>query len=186
MGVIFEHNRGSGISTVSFRGNTGGVSFGFNNLPQQFESPYIHVSDCIFNNNTAAANSVFLTSSQAFARRVFTGRGGALAVFAYESRASINVTIIDTIFNANYARSFGGAMYILPGGRHDSHHNILLQRCSFVSNQAGICGGGVQVTYPTPGQPYHPHLVTVIDCNVTNNSAPFNGGGMYISSITHG
>ena len=184
--VTVEHNRGSGISGISYRGNTGGISFGYNNLPLHFSTPSVYVSDSIFSNNTAAADSVFLTSSQAFARRVFTGRGGALAVFCNESLASLNVTIIDSVFEHNSARSFGGGVYILPGGGAATHHNVLLQRCSFDSNEAGICGGGVQVTYPTTGPKHNPHLVTVIDCNVTNNAASFNGGGIYISSITHG
>jgi hypothetical protein len=185
-GVTLEHNRGSGISTISYRGNTGGASFGYNNLPPQFNSPSLYVSDSIFRDNYATAESVYLTSSQAFARRVFTGRGGALAVFCNESQAVLNVTLTDCIFEGNSARSFGGAMYLLPGGGTTTHHNMLLQRCLFNSNQAGICGGGVQVTYPTTGPLYHPHLITVIDCNVTDNRATFNGGGMYISSITHG
>ena len=184
--VTLEHNKGSGISAISYRGNTGGVSFGYNNLPPQFDTPSVYVSDSIFFNNTAAADSVFLTSSQAFTRRIFTGRGGALAVFANESRSSLNISLVDCLFEGNSARSFGGAVYFLPGGGAKTHHNVLLQHCSFVSNQAGICGGGIQVTYPTVGPKYDPHLVTVIDCNVTNNWAPFNGGGMYISSITHG
>lgn len=186
IGVTLEHNRGSGILAVSYRGNTGGASFGYNNLPPHFNSPSLYVSDSIFHDNNAMADSVYLTSSQAFTRRVFTGRGGALAVFSNESRASLNVTLIDCIFEGNSARSFGGAVYLLPGGGAKIHHSMLLQRCLFNSNQAGICGGGVQVTYPTTGPKYHPHHITVTDCNVTNNRAQFNGGGMYISSITNG
>lgn len=184
--VTLEHNRGSGILPISYRGNTGGVSFGYNNLPSHFNSPSLYISNSVFRYNNATADSAYLTSSQAFARRVFTGRGGALAVFCNESKASLNVTLTDCIFEGNSARSFGGAIYLLPGGRTKTSHNILLQRSTFTSNQAGICGGGVQVTYPTTGSRYNPHLVTVIGCNITNNSAHFNGGGMYISSITHG
>ena len=185
-GITLEHNRGSGILAVSYRGNTGGVAFGYNNLPSHFNSPSLHMSDSTFRNNSATADSVFLTSSQAFARHVFTGRGGALAVFCNESRASLKVTLTDCIFEGNSARSFGGAVYLLPGGGASTHHSVLLQRCQFDSNQAGICGGGVQVTYPTTGPKSDPHFVTVIDCNTTNNWAQFNGGGMYISSLTNG
>ena len=184
--VTLEHNRGSGILPISYRGNTGGVAFGYNNLPSHFNSPSLYISNSVFRYNNATADSAFLTSSQAFARRVFTGRGGALAVFCNESKASLNVTLTDCIFEGNSARSFGGAIYLLPGGGAKTNHNMLLQRSTFTSNQAGICGGGVQVTYPTTGSTDNPHLITVIDCNITNNSAHFNGGGMYISSITHG
>ena len=181
-----EHNKGSGISGISYRGNTGGASFGYNNLPQRFSTPSLSISDSTFLNNSARANSVFLTSSQAFFRRVFTGRGGAVGVFVNESRYSIDVALSNCVFEGNYARSFGGGMYILPGGRRGTSHKVLVEGCRFVGNEAGISGGGVQVTYPTAGPRNNPHLVTFVDCSITNNTAPFNGGGMYISSITLG
>ena len=184
--LTVKHNRGSGISDVSYRGNTGGASFGYNNLPLQFNSPSLNISGSEFRNNSARADSVFLTSSQAFARRVFTGRGGALGVFVNESHFSLNVVITECVFEGNSARSFGGGVYILPGGRAGTRHRVLFQRCEFESNHAGIGGGGVHATYPTAGPRNNPNLVTFTHCNITNNTAPFNGGGMYISSITRG
>ena len=107
-------------------------------------------------------------------------------MFVNKSSISLNAILSNCIFEGNSARSFGGGVYILPGGGAGISHRVLLEQCLFISNHAGICGGGVQVTYPTAGPRDNPHLVTFVDCNVTNNTAPFNGGGMYISSITHG
>ena len=180
--VTIEHNRGSGISDVSYRGNTGGASFGYNNVPQRFNAPYLNISDSVFRNSSATG---FLTSTEAFSRRVYIGRGGAVGVFANESHATISVVLSNCLFEANSARSFGGAVYILPGGRTSSH-NVQVLDTQFVSNEAGTSGGGLQVTFPTAGPRNSPHLVTFVNCSFTNNTAPFNGGGMYISSIRRG
>jgi hypothetical protein len=180
--VTIEHNRGSGISDVSYRGNTGGASFGYNNVPQRFNAPYLNISDSVFRNSSATG---FLTSTEAFSRRVYIGRGGAVGVFANESHANISVVLSNCLFEANSARSFGGAVYILPGGRTSSH-NVQVLDTRFVSNEAGTSGGGLQVTFPTAGPRNSPHLVTFVNCSFTNNTAPFNGGGMYISSIRRG
>ena len=106
-------------------------------------------------------------------------------MFSNESRYSLNVTISDCVFEQNYARSFGGGIYLLPGGV-TTRHKMLVQRSRFDSNSAGIGAGGVQVTYINNGLPSDPLLVTIVDCQITNNRASFNGGGMYASSNTDG
>ena len=105
-----------------------------------------------------------------------------MAVFCNESQISLNVVITDSIFEKNYARSFGGGIYLLPGGV--TSHKMRVQRSRFDSNSAGIGAGGVVVTYINNGPKDDPILVTIVDSNITNNWAPFNGGGMYVTSNT--
>lgn len=180
-GIIVENNTGSGISDISFRGNTGGISFAINDPPLEFTTPSLTISNSEFRNNDATALSDVRNSDSAFSQQVFTGRGGALGVFV---NSSVSVAITGCIFERNHARSYGGALYLLPGGVSSIPHNITVQRCQFWLNKADIGGGGVQVTYPMRGPDDNPHLVTLIDCNFTNNTALLNGGGMFIITFS--
>lgn len=161
---------------TSYRGNTGGVAFGYNTLPSHFSSPTLEVSDCTFWNNSATADNEVLTTNQAYRRRSFTGRGGALAVFCNEAHHDLLVTISDCTFRENYAQSYGGAMYLLLGGL-STHHKILVKRTSIFSNTAILGGGGVLAAFLNSG----PLLITFVDCNISQNSGAA-GGGIYASS----
>ena len=78
--TLFEHNTGSGIDQISYRGNSGAVAIGYNNLTSNtFQE--IEVSNSIFFNNSANANASFQTSTDIYTNYVYTGRGGALAVY---------------------------------------------------------------------------------------------------------
>ena len=161
---------------TSYRGNTGGVAFGYNTLPSHFSSPLLDVSNSIFWNNSATAENESLTTNQAYRRQFFTGRGGALAVFSNESYHNLSVTISDCVFKENHAQSFGGAMYLLLGGRH-THHKILVLRTSVSLNSGMRGGGGVFAVFFNSG----PLLMKFVDCNINQNSGAA-GGGIYVSS----
>ena len=179
-----EHNRGSGIVNANYRGNTGGVSFGYNTLPENFSTPILRVSNSVFRNNSATATSVFLTSSEAFFAQIFTGRGGSMAVFINESHHDIIVTISDCFYENNTARSFGGAMYFLLGGFR-THHKIFVERTRIVSNTGKIGGGGVETAFFNVGPDNDPLLTTFVDCEFISNTA-IAGGGLFVFTSTGG
>ena len=182
--TTLEHNSGSGIVQVSYRGNTGGVAFGYNTLPENFNSPSLIVSNSTFRDNRALASSAFLTSSQAFFGQIFTGRGGAVGVFSNESRHDLNVSITDCVFEGNYARSFGGGLYLLLGG-FTTHHKILMERTRVISNEGQLGGGGIQSSFFNNGPEDDPLLMTFVDCEISNNTA-IAGGGMFVFTSTTG
>ena len=101
-----------------------------------------------------------------------------MAVFCNESRHNIRVTISDCVFENNYARSFGGGVYLLLGG-FGTHHRILMERTQVVSNFGQIGGGGIQATFFNSGPEEDPLLMTVVDCKINNNSAQA-GAGIYV------
>ena len=177
-GTTLEHNRGTGIVQTSYRGNTGGVSFGYNTLPSYFSSPTLDVSNSTFLNNSATAETEILTTDRAYYRQYFTGRGGALAVFSNESDHNLYVTISDCVFEENYAQAFGGGMYLLLGG-FKIHHKILVQRNNISSNIGLRGGGGVLAGYFNDG----PLLIAFVDCIISNNSGAA-GGGIYVASTS--
>ena len=174
----FLDNTGSGISNSSYRGNTGAVAIGFNNLPPHISSPNVQISDCNFTNNSATENSVFRTPSETFSSQIFSGRGGALGVFINESFYNISVVISDCRFEHNYARSFGGSMYLLFNS-FNTQHTISVDRTHIVSNTAEVGGGGVSIPYNSNGLPGSLHTVNFTDCVFDRNKA-VAGGGLHV------
>ena len=174
----FLDNTGSGISNSSYRGNTGAVAIGFNNVPADISSPKVRVSGCNFTNNSATENSVFRTSSETFSSQIFSGRGGALGVFINESLHNISVVISDCRFEHNYARSFGGGIFLIFDG-FNTQHMINVDRTWVLSNIAVVGGGGVQLSYISNGITGSPHMANFTDC-VFDGNRGMAGGGIYV------
>ena len=92
-----------------------------------------------------------------------------MAVFSNESRYNINVTISNCVFENNYARTFGGGVYLLLGG-FGTHHRILMERTLLVSNIAQIGGGGILAVFFNSGPEDDPLLMIFVDCEIRKNS----------------
>ena len=176
---MFTNNRGTGISRTSFRANTGAVSIGFNNINTDVLHPLITISGCKFVSNRATAPlRSFRTTSSAFFNRVFTGRGGGLGIFVNESIHNITGTISDNAFVGNFARSFGGGLYIVVFG--DNTQNLLLvERNVFEDNLAILGGGGFIMTFFSNGIEDTPHQTNITDCFFSGNSGE-SGGALLI------
>ena len=172
--TVLEHNRGTGIDTVKYRGNSGGVAFGYN-MPENIAKPILRVTNSTFRNNSAIAESTFHTSSQTVLGRIYTGRGGSMAVYSNASHHNISVTISNCVYENNFARSYGGGLYLGLSEKIDagySQNDVLIEGTNFTSNTAGFGGGAFVLFYPE---------ATINDCNLTNNSATA-GGGIFMSS----
>lgn len=178
LGSSFQNNEGTGIVNIPYRGNTGAVAIGFNDVPRHLSTPCISLQDSEFFNNSATAQSTFETSNQAFTNQFFTGRGGGLGLFINESFHNITVTIYNCKFRGNFARSFGGGMYILFNGENTQHF-IFVEKSEIVSNTALKGGGGVQLSYISNGVQATPHTGTFTDCAFTGNRGEA-GGGIYV------
>ena len=135
----FIDNSGTGISRCSFRGNTGAASIGYNNNPISFSEIVAKVSHCNFTNNRATAERRERSTNGAFFSRIFPGRGGSLGVFYNESYHDIVLRLSDNHFQNNYARSFGGAVYLIIFGE-GTQNMIILQRNTFIDNFARLGG----------------------------------------------
>ncbi len=178
LGCTFFNNSGTGISRNAFRGNTGAVSIGFNNIEldqQEGSQPQVLVSHCNFTRNRATAESSVLSTSNAFFSRIFTGRGGALGLLVNESFNDISGEIIDNTFEDNYARSFGGGLYVVIFGAN-TQDTFLLRRNKFINNVALLGAGGFIVTYFSVGVRDTPHTTIVSDCTFSGNMGEVGGG----------
>ncbi len=177
LGCVFFNNSGTGISRNSFRGNTGAVSIGFNNveLDQQADGqPQVFVSNCNFTRNRATAESFFRSTNSAFFSRIFTGRGGGLGLFVNESLHYINALISDNHFQDNYARSFGGGLYMVIFGAN-TQNMFLVRRNTFVDNTALLGAGGLLMTFFSVGVRGTPHTTIISDCTFSGNMGESGG-----------
>lgn len=174
----FYDNQGTGISRYRFRGNTGAVAIGFDGIFPNYSQPQVLIINCNFTRNRATATALFRTSSGAFFNRAFTGRGGAVGVFFNEDVHNISITITDNLFYSNYARSFGGAVF-LAIFNEGIQHKIELNRNEFNSNIGELGGGAIQMSFVSNGIPGKPHTASFIDCLFQNNSGA-SGGAVYV------
>ena len=175
---VFVDNNGTGISRSSFRANTGAVSVGYNNVPTLFPRVSLEVTQCNFTNNRATALKQVKSTNVAFFSRIFSGRGGGIGVFYNESYYNITVRILDNHFENNFARSFGGAVYLVMFGEGTQNFNIL-ERNVFINNFSPLGGGAIISTFFSNGVVGRPHSTFIYDCTFIGNVGQ-TGGALFI------
>ena len=107
-----------------------------------------------------------------------------MAVFVNESRYDLQVTISDCFYEDNYARSFGGSVYLLLGG-FGTHHTIVMESSMLKSNVARLGGGGVQASFFNNGPEEDPLLMRFNECVFEGNTG-IAGGGLFVFTSTDG
>ena len=150
------------------------MAFGYN-MPESIEKPILRVASSEFRNNSAIAEATFHTSSQTISKRIFSGRGGSMAVYSNASHHNISITISNCVYENSYARSYGGGIYLGLLKKIDagySQNDVLIEGTRLTSNTAGLGGGGFVLFYPE---------AKIVDCKFINNSATA-GGGIFMSS----
>lgn len=178
----FFHNRGTGVIQEPYRGNTGALAITYNLMSSFASNPNITVTSCNFINNSALATVNFRSSNQVFGSGIFTGRGGAMAVFVREHYFNITAYVYDCYFENNMARSYAGSIYFLLTGR-GSHYGVT-DSCRYVNNLAQQGGAGV-VFVGTKGNQNAPNTFRAINCTFIGNKA-FIGAGLYYSINLNG
>ena len=166
------------MDKAKYRGNSGGVAFGYTMPENIITQPKLQVFNSIFRNNCAMAESTFHTSSQSIASKVFSGRGGSMAVYINGTHNNISIAIKNCTYENNFARYHGGGLYLLIAertGTSCSLNEVVIERTQFASNKAGIGGGGIVMFNP---------VMKIVDCNITNNSARAGGGIFVFRSIS--
>ena len=164
----------SRIRDAPFRGNAGGISIATH--LNSFTNPIITVTNCTFIGNRAdpLETNVVSSSEVISGQNLLTGRGGGLRIYIGTGSLA-NARVEDCYFEGNYARSYGGGMYIAL--HQDSDHYFELKQSQFLNNEAGDGGGGLIVAYPATSEATP--FVSIVDCNFTQNRAIY-GGGVYV------
>ena len=150
------------------------MAIGYNNLPVYFPQIEAEVTRCAFINNRATAANKVRPTNDAFFSRIFSGRGGGLGVFYNESYHNISLIITDTHFENNYARSFGGALYLVTFGQQ-TQNMYTLRRSNFTNNAAPLVGGAISNTFFSSGIPGAPNSLVMSDCNFIGNVGQTGG-----------
>ena len=179
--VLFHSNVGTGTFLQSFRGNSGALALSYQGYSaHNTNTPRVLLCDCQFINNSALATSTFLTSEEALSRHIFTGRGGAIAVYINEHVVDVSIDIEDSTVVNSFARSYGGGVFIIINGRLPTQHSINFVRTNISSNYGQLAGSGVFLGFlSSTSTVVRPHSVVFSECSFTNNTG-LSGGGIYI------
>ena len=175
----FEHNGPvSIVKKEEYRGHGGGLSLGYHSsidIPE----PMVHVVGCSFWNNTSdPLANIVQSTSQLFEKFVFIGRGGGCAI-TINPVFSINASFEDCFFMENFARSFGGGLYV--GFNGYDNHTVVVRRVRFVRNQTPGAAGGLEIGYVQGAGEGDTNKIFVYDSEFFENHAA-NGGGVYLFS----
>lgn len=154
------------------------MAIGYNNAPEYFPQVVAEIARCAFIENRATAANKVRSTNAAFHSRKFSGRGGGLGVFYNESYHNISLTITDTHFEDNYARSFGGALYLVKFGKQ-TQNVYTLRGVTFTNNVAPFGGGAISNTFFSSGIPEAPNSLVMSDCIFIGNIGQ-TGGAMSI------
>ena len=105
-----------------------------------------------------------------------------MGVFLNEDYHNISVQIVDNSFQNNYARSFGGAVFLVVFNE-GTRHALDLERNTFNLNFAVLGAGALLMTFISNGIREDPHITRVADCLFQNNSAA-SGGAIFVYAAT--
>ena len=184
----FLNNHGTGIILEPFRGNTGALAISYNNLNtslQYLGNPNIIVSNCKFSNNSAYAVANILNINERFSAGVLTGRGGAMALFINETNTDISARVSNCSYNENYAREFGGGLYVnfISLGGHNALH-VSVENSWFYTNQAIRGGGGLLFTGSSRSDTFNSY--TIMKCHFESNGGTMGGAVFFAVAISKG
>ncbi len=174
---LFEHNGPvSVIKRGEYRGHAGGLSLGYF-YSRNVSSPIAQVIGCTFRNNTSdPLASIVQSTSQLFQQFVFSGRGGGCAI-TINSMNSLSATVEDCYFEENFARSFGGGLYV--GFSGNNSHIVVVRRTTLVRNKTPGAAGGLEIGFVQGADENFANQIYIYDSVFVENEASF-GGGAYI------
>ena len=175
---VFEYNGPAAVvKPETFRGHSGGLSLAYSSL---VVSPVFSVRHCNFTNNTADPSlGIQRTTTKVIQQRVFTGRGGGLAVLI-RGVTPVDGSIEKCIFIDNMACSFGGGLYTVQNGL--SNHTIRVRDSLFIGNYARSGAGGLLVGFMDGGDDHNSNKLIATGCTFVHNQSP-HGGAIFTSLI---
>ena len=106
---------GNNVSTYNerFRADSAGLAVAYNLHQFPSSNPTLELEQCQFINNIASISSDQSNQiNNALNNNTYPARGGGLAIIISEAYANVSVSIKDSIFMKNYAKSFGGAFFL--------------------------------------------------------------------------
>ena len=106
-----------------------------------------------------------------------SNRGPAGAIYAQKQGSDLaDITVNDSTFSNNTARTNGGAIYLASGTSWTVHNTLTTTNSEFTNNKANSNGGAIYVVN------YNEFSAT--DTLIAENSAGKIGGGIYVNQAT--
>lgn len=176
---VFEHNGPASIvKKEPYRGHSGGLSLGYYRITVN-GGPTALVSNCTFRNNTSDPNSAAVQStSDLFQRFAFTGRGGG-CTFTISPSTSLTATMENSIVEDNFARSFGGGLYV--GFDGNLNHTVTVDRVRLIRNECPGAAGGLEIGFVQGADPVSINQIFVLNSEFVENRAGFGAGTYFFS-----
>ena len=162
-----------------YRGHAGGLSIGYHQktlLPGPY---YAIVSHCVFRNNSSDPLTNLQSTTQLLQHFLFTGRGGG-CVITINPVYSLNATVEDCYFEDNFARSFGGGLYVALNGY--SNHTVVVNRVKLVRNWTPLAAGGLNVGYVQGAALDAVNSVFVYSSEFIENHSGSGGGAHFLAA----
>ncbi len=137
-----------------------------------------HVIYTVNVNADTRVDGVIITAGQAITAGIKTNpnqHGGGWYNKLIRPVFASSPTIVNTLFQGNYAASEGGAIYntnAIKGGSVLS----FIQNCKVISNKSGDAGGAIFLGSFIAGN----YQVTIKGCDFISNEALLHGGAMYL------
>lgn len=138
---VFENNSNNGSGNDPFRGNAGAIAIGYSNMTSVSEYNII-IKNSMFIDNTALTNR---TTDEVLIQKIFSGRGGAVALYLPTPNSTAVFTSESNCFVNNRAASAGGAIYAHLSGDYNNV-TLYVKNSNFTGNIASD-GAGVEFTY---------------------------------------
>lgn len=176
---VFEHNGPASIvKKEPYRGHSGGLSLGYYRITVN-GGPTALVSNCTFRNNTSDPNSAAVQStSDLFQRFAFTGRGGG-CTFTISPSTSLTATVENSTVEDNFARSFGGGLYV--GFDGNLNHTVTVDRVRLIRNECPGAAGGLEIGFVQGADPVSINQIFVLNSEFVENRAGFGAGTYFFS-----
>jgi len=167
----------------STRGSAGGVSITYEKL--MFSNPALsfNVINCDFTNNSATS-SLETSSFTTFLvqNRVFAGTAGGLAIYLSHEYAVMG-NIRRCVFKNNDASYYGGGLFLVEAKLSLPLHVVTITNSSFISNKAGVGGGGATFAYIGSSINGQLMKLDINECLFERNMARAGGGIFDVSSL---
>ena len=175
----FFNNTGTSHHFIrSFEGNSGGLSYGWNNQLLDYQSAInVYISNCLFYKNSAKGQ--YRSSNDVVKGRKFTGRGGGVSLI-FNTNNPVNVTIEHTMFKENSANVIGGGIYILFSGI-SVNQSFNIYNNTFSSNIARTGAAAIVFAYLSSISATDISITHVRDCLFIGNVGTIGAISIYMT-----
>ena len=179
----FRNNTSTSYFTRKpFQGNSGGLSLGYNMELAPLSSVNVLVTDCVFINNSAdSPPHLFFSTTDLAQKKIFSGRGGGMAIPVKEVACPLNVVINNSLFMNNYAGNYGGGFYCLISGTV-GNQTWMFGNNSFIGNEAVLGSGAFFFGNSDSMALFSTFHSTMYSCTFKHNRAQTGGCSHIIPS----